>query len=118
MKTFDIVGCDKITDISQKQEYKKLMLTDEQKIQISGLLQQFPTLLATEKLSDAYIVHFPNGVDGHLMNYAKGGVGTPIQDNTGNIIAHASLEKKQCRTDCDSTRICCNVDYHQSIFFD
>lgn len=27
------------------------------------------------------------------MNYAKGGVGTPIQDNTGNIIAHASLEK-------------------------
>ncbi len=93
MKTFDIVGCEKITDISQKQEYKKFMLTDEQKIQISGLLQQFPTLLATEKLSDAYIVHFPNGVDGHLMNYAKGGVGTPIQDNTGNIIAHASLEK-------------------------
>lgn len=93
MKTFDIVGCEKFTDISQKQEYKKLMLTDEQKIQISGLLQQFPTLLATEKLSDAYIVHFPNGVDGHLMNYAKGGVGTPIQDNTGNIIAHASLEK-------------------------
>ena len=42
MKTFDIVGCEKITDISQKQEYKKLMLTDEQKIQISGLLQQFP----------------------------------------------------------------------------
>ena len=39
MKTFDIVGCEKITDISQKQEYKKLMLTDEQKIQISGLLQ-------------------------------------------------------------------------------
>lgn len=93
MKTFDIISCEKITDISQRQEYKKLMLTEEQKMQVSGLVQQFPALLAAETLSDAYVVHFPDGVNGRLMRYAKGGFGTPIQDSHGKVTAHASLEK-------------------------
>lgn len=95
---FEVESCDKIVDISQRREYKKLNLSANQKIQINGLMQQMPTLAVTNTMSNAYILHFPEGISGSLMHYKNGGYGVAIQGTDGKIVAHASLEKMQTQT--------------------
>lgn len=93
MKSFEITDCNKIIDISQRKEYKKLNLSQAQKIQISGFVEQLPMLAATETMSNAYVLRFPTGVNGELMRYKNGGVGTPIMGSDNKIVAHASMEQ-------------------------
>lgn len=90
---FEIFPCEEIGDISTHKEYKKMKLTDAQKIQIGGLFQQVPALLAADVMSEAYILRFPEGLPNacHLIQYRSGGLGNPIQGSDGKIIAHASL---------------------------
>lgn len=97
MKSFEITNCDKIVDISQRKEYKKLNLTEAQKIQIHGFLQHVPAIAASETIANAYLLHFPEGVVGELMKYKDGGFGTPIFGTDGNIVAHASLEQMEMK---------------------
>lgn len=89
---FGIIPCDKIADIEHNQGFKKMKLTETQKIQIGGLMQQLPTMLAVNSLSGAYTIQFPAGISGHLMQYKNGGVGTSIQGVDSKIVGHASLE--------------------------
>ena len=58
-KHFDILPIDKITDIENKSEYKKLEITSSQKIQMGGFVQQIPAVLAAKTLAEAYILKFP-----------------------------------------------------------
>jgi hypothetical protein len=93
-KHFDILPIDKITDIENKSEYKKLEITSSQKIQMGGFVQQIPAVLATKTLAEAYILKFPNGISDacQLMQYRSGGYGTALMGETG-IAGHASLYK-------------------------
>lgn len=93
MKSFEITECNKIIDISQRKEYKKLNLSQAQKIQISGFVEQLPMLVATETMSNAYVLHFPVGINGELIQYKNGGFGTPIVGTDGKMMTHASMEQ-------------------------
>jgi hypothetical protein len=94
-KNFEIVPCAEITDIDNKSNFQKLKLTSSQKIQMSGLLENIPAITATTSMSKAYILKLPEGLADscHPMRYATGGIGTPIQDESGSIVAHASLQE-------------------------
>lgn len=92
-KNFEVIPCAEITDIESKSDFQKLKLTSSQQIQMGGLLQHLPALVATEVMSKAYILKLPEGLLGfcHPMQYATGGIGTPIQAAGGSIVGHASL---------------------------
>lgn len=60
--SYEIMSCEQIADIDNKSGFKKLELTSAQKIQIGGLLQQMPAIVAADTLSKAYIVRFPDGI--------------------------------------------------------
>ena len=94
-ENFEIISCAEITDIDSKSDFQKLKLTSSQKIQMGGLLQHLPVVVATEAMSKAYILKMPEGLSGfcHPMQYATGGIGTPIQTAGGSIAGHASLHE-------------------------
>lgn len=95
---FEIIPCDKMVDVDHDHRFKKLSLTETQKIQMGGLIQQLPIMLAASSLSGAYTIQFPAGISGHLIQYRAGGVGTPIQGAGGKIVGHASLEAASSQT--------------------
>ncbi len=88
-----ITPCEMIGDIDGRKEYRKLELTSAQKIQIGGLLQQAPAVIAADMMSKAYTIKFPEGIPSacHLMHYKAGGVGNAIQGADGKIVDHASV---------------------------
>jgi hypothetical protein len=94
-KNFEIVPCAEITDIDNKSNFQKLKLTSSQKIQMSELLENMPAITATTSMSKTYILKLPEGLADscHPMQYATGGIGTPIQDESGSIVAHAALQE-------------------------
>lgn len=94
-ENFEIVPCVEITDIDSKLDFQKLKLTSSQKIQMGGLLQHLPAVVATESMSKAYILKLPEGLSGfyHPMQYTTGGIGTSIQAVDGSIVGHASLHE-------------------------
>ena len=53
---FEITPCEQIADIESKTSFKKMELTSAQKIQIGGLTQQLPAIMATGALSGCYMV--------------------------------------------------------------
>lgn len=91
---FKIEPSDRGEDIRQSANFKELKLNPSQKIQVSGLFQQLPSLMAAETVSKAYILKFPEGISGpcHPMQYVDGGIGTPILSVDGKIVNHASLQ--------------------------
>lgn len=97
---FEITPCEQIADIESRTGFKKLALTSAQKIQMGGLTQQLPAVMATGALSGCYMVQFPDGLpDGsRLMQYKLGGEGTPIQGADGKIVGHASLHDMTVQT--------------------
>lgn len=94
----NIAPCKTMNDISRNPDFVQLNLTSGQKLQMAGLMQQIPSLISASALSQAYVVKFPEGVQGHLMQYKTGRLGTPIQDANGKIIGHASLERATGQT--------------------
>lgn len=87
---FDIEPCDNVQ--LDNSHYRKLELNSFQKSNISQLYSQLPSLMASDTLSKAYILKFPEGVTGTLMHYKNGGVGTSIMGDK-RIVAHASLHE-------------------------
>ena len=88
-ETFDIQP---YNDSINTEKYKKLELNSFQRSSVSQLYSQLPSLIASNTVSNAYVLKFPEGITGTLMQYKNGGVGTPIIGETG-IISHASLHK-------------------------
>lgn len=73
------------------ENFIRLDLDAKQRSKMTVAFSQLPTLAASETMSNAYIVRFPEGISGTLMQYKNGGYGTPIIGEKG-IIGHASLE--------------------------
>ena len=88
---FEIIPCDKMTDIENKPGIKKLELTSSQKIQMGGLMQQLPAVVAANALSDMYMVRFPAGIPNALTPLKQGGFSTMVKGENGRIAGTASL---------------------------
>jgi len=86
---FEIVPCQSI----DKKGFEELKLTSEQKMQVSGLLQQVPAAAATVAMTGAYTVKFPKGLPHTLMTLKKGGFSSQIVDMAGKkrILGSASF---------------------------
>ncbi len=91
----EIIPLDEMGDIENKPGFKKLELTSSQKIQMGGLVQQLPAVMATSALSGAYILKMPEGISGacHLMQYKNGLLGTSLQGVDGKIVGHGGLQE-------------------------
>lgn len=88
---FEIMPCEQIVDIKSRSEFEKLEMTSAQKIQMSGLLQQLPAVIATGALSDCYMVQFPDGVPHVLTQLKQGGLSTMVKGENGRFVGSASL---------------------------
>lgn len=71
--------------------YQQLKLSSIQKGQCDLLVQQIPTLMASNTLANSYKCVFPEGVTGTLMKLKQGGVSGPIIGADGKIVGHASF---------------------------
>ena len=63
----EIAPIDDAVDLDNNQKFKKLELTQGQKIQMSALMNQLPALAGMDILSKTMMLRFPEGVQGVLM---------------------------------------------------
>lgn len=88
LHNFEIIPCD---DISKQANLTKLKLSSAQKMHISSLFQQLPSLIETSTLANAYMMQLPAGVSpADLMHYVDGGLGNIYYGEHG-IAGHAPL---------------------------
>ena len=108
VKELDILhGCeiapvDDAVDLDNSQRFKKLELTQGQKIQMSALMNQLPALAGMDILSKTMILRFPEGVQGVLMQLkSNGGFTTTLKNvETGKIAGTAWLESAAPQAAC------------------
>lgn len=90
---FDIASCETAVDLTNQKRFNKLKLTSGQKMHMSALMSAMPSLIATNTLSQTYVLTFPEGISGTLMHLKSGGYSTAIQNpETGRIVGTAALE--------------------------
>ncbi len=87
---FKIKPLDEDIDFTDKDEFTKLKLNQNQKMRISAFMQQLPMAVATAATSNAYVVEFPAGLPHTLTALKQGGFGSLIRDG-GKIVGHASF---------------------------
>lgn len=78
-------------EINFDRGFTKISLTNNQKKQISAALQHIPTAVASNTMTNAYILRFPDGIDHTLMSLKQGGVSSTWLDTSGHIGGTASL---------------------------
>lgn len=95
IKPFENLGIEICDKLPNKNMLKKLELTSAQKVHISALCQELPSMMTTQTLANAYILNLPKGITtDDLMHYKNGGLGTPYFGEHG-IAGHASLQSMQ-----------------------
>ena len=87
-QNWGIIPCDMAMDISPANGFTKLELDSAQKIQIGALLQQLPSMAATNQMPKLYTVTFPDGVSGKLMELKK----TELVGKTTSIIDDGKIK--------------------------
>lgn len=78
-------------DLDGRSGFLKLDLNEKQKNCMSAFVGNIPALASIATMSNAYVIKFPEGISGSLMQYKHGGLGTPIVGENG-IVGHASLQ--------------------------
>ena len=73
---------------------RNLPISSKDSMLVSQFASHLPSILATDKLSNAYSLTFPDGIEHTLMRLKQGGVSTTfINDETKKIAGVASLYK-------------------------
>lgn len=97
----EIAPIDDTVDLDNNPKFKKLELTQGQKIQMSALMNQLPALAGMDILSKSMVLTFPEGVQGVLMQLKNGGFTTTIKNvDTGKIAGTAWLESAAPQAAC------------------
>ena len=92
MDNFGITPYDAPLDVTTAHGFTEINLGEGEKMRVASLLHELPAVATNSALSNLYTVSFPEGVSGSLMQYANGGVGSPIMGENG-IIDHASFHQ-------------------------
>lgn len=87
---FKIEPCNTNLDFGDEKRFVKLELTNEQRIQIDGLMQHIPNIAAAGAMAEAYTVSFPKGLPHTLISLKQGGFGSQIFDGK-RIVGSASF---------------------------
>lgn len=90
----EIASVNEMVDLSNNQKFVKLEPTQGQKMQISALMSQLPSVVGADMLSKTMVLRFPEGVQGALMQLKNNGGYTTTLKNleTGKITGTAWLE--------------------------
>lgn len=94
---FIFAPCEKQMDFSDKTRFAKLECGPEQKMYLSGLVQQMPTLVASGSLAQAYTVKFPQGLPHTLSTLRQGRFGSMIHGADGKFVGTASFYPMQAQ---------------------
>lgn len=92
-----VTPCEKALDFSDKKRFVKLESSTEQKMQLSALAHQMPTLLAANSMAQAYSVQFPQGLPHTLIALKQGGFGSMIRGSNGQFVGSASFHPMQAQ---------------------
>lgn len=92
---FDLSPCSTALDLGDTSRFTRLVLNDAQKMNLSALMQQAPTLAAAGTLAQAYIVRFPEGIPHTLTALKQGGFGSMVQGSSGRFAGSASFYPMQ-----------------------
>ena len=87
---FEIEPCENGLNFEDKNLFKKINLSSEQRMQVSSLLQHLPSVIASDAMAQAYTVSFPDGLQHTLVALKQGGVGSMYQEG-GKFAGTASL---------------------------
>lgn len=92
IEDFEIEACD---ELPNKSKLKRLELTSAQKVHVSALCRELPSMMTTRTLANAYVLNLPKGITtDDLMHYKNGGLGTPYYGENG-VAGHGSLQSIQ-----------------------
>ncbi len=90
--SFTVEPCDDSVHPESDTRFMKLEQTEAQDICMAGLASQLPTLCAANAMSNMYVLHFPEGVSGHLLKLRDGrGFTTTIVGENGKFSGTAWL---------------------------
>lgn len=87
----EIAQSDVAYDFDDPTRFRKIEFPEQAGIAANSLLQLVPAKLAADAMSNTYVLRFPKGIQGTLMNLQQGGQATTMLDATGHIAGTASL---------------------------
>ena len=88
-----VSSCDSRVDLSDDSKFKRLETGSLHNIQLSALGQNVLPSLATNMVSNAYRVEFPEGLPHALTVLKQGGFGSMIKGESGRFVGSASFYK-------------------------
>lgn len=90
---FEVLPCDPHLNFDDSSRYQKVEFPEQAGLTANSLLQLIPAQAAADAVSNTYVLRFPEGIQGTLMNLHQGGQATTMVDATGHIAGTASLYK-------------------------
>ena len=87
----EITASDVAYDFDDTSRFRKIEFPEQAGITANSLLQLVPASLVADAASNTYVLRFPNGIQGTLMNLQQGGQATTMIDASGRITGTASL---------------------------
>ena len=90
---FEVVPCESYPDFDDPTRFQKVDFPEQAGLAANSLLQLIPAQVATDAASNMYVLRFPKGINGTLMNLHQGGQSTTMVDATGHLAGTASLYK-------------------------
>lgn len=87
----EVTSCNAPLDFGDATRFRKVVFPEQAGLAANALLQLVPAELAAEAASNTYVLRFPKGVQGSLMNLHQGGQSTVMRDAAGHFAGTASL---------------------------
>ena len=87
----NVSSCEVPLDFSDTTRFRKIEFPKQAGITANSLLQLVPAELAADAASNIYVLRFPEGIQGTLMNLQQGGQSTTMIGASGRITGTASL---------------------------
>lgn len=90
---FEVLPCETALDFGDSSRFQKVEFPEQAGLTANSLLRLVPAKAAADAVSNTYVLRFPEGIQGTLMNLHQGGQSATIMDATGHIAGTASLYK-------------------------
>lgn len=90
---YEILPCESRPDFDDLTRFKKVEFPEQAGLAANSLLQLVPAQAAADAVSNTYVLRFPKGIHGALLNLNRGGQSTTMVDATGHFAGTASLYK-------------------------
>ena len=87
----EVISCNTPLDFGDTTRFRKVEFPEQAGLATNSFLQLVPAKLAAEAASNTYVLRFPKGIQGSLMNLHQGGQSTVMRDTAGHFVGTASL---------------------------